>query len=84
MQEIDIKKVLVISKSQMVAYVKTQQRRDPELTGRITNRMVLESLIFIEGYAKAIEKDIMLPVIKDDVHQLLLEKGFQYISKRVE
>ena len=85
MQEIVIKSVLVIRKSQLKSYVHSQLVNGyPELMTRVTNRLMLETLIFIKGYASAIEPDIMLPIIKEEVQQLLLEQGFKYIISQIE
>jgi len=84
MQDIVIRNVLIIQKSQLKAYVRREMLKRPGLMSHVTNRSVLEALIFIKGYASAIEKDIMLPVIKAEVQQLLLEQGLKYIIQKIE
>jgi hypothetical protein len=83
MQEVEISKLLEIQKNQMTSYIKSKQQQHPEMIGFITNRMILESLIFIKGYASAIEKDLVLPIIIKDLHELLLEQGYEYIKTQI-
>lgn len=84
MQEINVKDVMIVRKSQLKSYVKKKLVQRPELFGKCTHRMLLEAMIFIEGYASAIEKDIHLPIIKKDLQQLLLEQGLNYIISRID
>lgn len=84
MQEIAIKTVLTIHKSQLRSFIRTKMVVYPELVGKTTNKLLIEAMIFIKGYASAIEKEIMLPVIENDVQQLLLEQGFNYIKSKLE
>jgi hypothetical protein len=82
MQETDIKKLLIVHKSEMVAYVRRRRQSHPELSQSITNRMIIEALIYIQGYSAAIEKELVRPIIKGDLRDFLLEQGMSYILKQ--
>ena len=84
MQEVNIYNALVIKKSQLRLFCKRQLLNRPDLIGKVTGKLLIEAMIFIKGYSTAIEKDIRLPIIQKDVHQLLLHQGLQYIISQID
>jgi len=84
MQDINIHDILIVRKPQLKAYTRKQLFSRPELIGKVTGKLIVEAMAYIQGYADAIEKDIMLPVIVKDVQELLLQQGTNYIISKID
>lgn len=82
-QRKEVEKALRVTKNELRNYCKNKILQSPHLRSKITEKLIQKALIFIEGYARAIESDIMLPIVKKEVNQLLLEQGFIYIERQI-
>lgn len=56
---------------------------DPDKVNQITNKMIGNTMIFIQGYLFGIQKDIMPPINQDELDLLLVAVGFDYIKDQL-
>lgn len=77
--------IMRLHKTQVNKYVtRKMYSQYPDYGGRVTSKLVNDCLIYLQGYADAIKKDIMPPYNKQDIQQLLLDQGFDYILSRIQ
>jgi hypothetical protein len=50
----------------------------------VTKRLIIRTLIYLEGYSSRLKEEMVPPVFIHDVKKLLLSEGFKYIWKRIE
>ena len=55
------------------------QRNYPERRSLLTKRLLKETLIYLRGYARAIDYFTSDPIIIEDMKKLLLAEGIEYI-----
>lgn len=80
----EVNQLLTITKSQLRKYcIHKMFEVRPEFANSISNKLLNNALVFIEGYASAIANDIMPPFNKKEIHELLLLQGFLYIKKHL-
>ena len=53
------------------------------LQHKVTKKLIAETLIFLEGFSRAINFSVESPVIVRDMKDLLLEEGLIYIQKTI-
>lgn len=59
------------------------QKNFPHLRSEVTQRLLRETLIFIQGYAKAIDNFAQDPILVDEMRGLLISEGIEYIVAQV-
>lgn len=56
----------------------------PSERGRLTNRLVSETIIYMKGYGKAMQNYVDEPIIVDDMNEFLIQAGLEYIEDVLE
>ncbi len=81
----DLDSACEISKKDLKSYVTKRLRIiHPEWISLLTQRILNQTLIYLEGYSARLKEEMYPPVIISDVQTYLLSEGFRYICKRLE
>jgi hypothetical protein len=55
----------------------------PGTRSQLTSRLLKESLLYVEGFAKAIDYFAQDPIIVSDMRNLLISEGVDFIVKKI-
>ena len=56
----------------------------PGARSQLTVRLLKESIIYMEGFAKAMDYFAQDPIIVNDMRNLLLSEGVEFIVKKIQ
>lgn len=56
----------------------------PEVRSKLTKRLLAETLIYLRGYAKAMNYFARDPIIIDEMRDLMIGEGIEYIDSNIE
>lgn len=55
----------------------------PGARANLTNKLIKETLIYLQGYAKAIDYFAQDPIVIDEMRSLLISEGVDYIVGQI-
>lgn len=56
----------------------------PGARARLTRRLLAETLIYLQGYAKAINYFAQAPIVIDEMKELMITEGIEYIDRNID
>ena len=78
-------KVFSILKSQLKAeMVERIMNYDVELRSRLTDRIILNTQIYLEGYVEASKDTFEYPLNSSEVSEFLYDEAFKYVLREIE
>jgi len=76
--------ILKFSKGELKAHLRhTMNTSYPEEAGKVTDKLIKQTHIYIEGYADAMKLSISEPINVKEIREFLLGAAFEYMSKHI-
>jgi len=59
-------------------------RSYPDLMSEVTDKLIIKSMTFLQGYAKALNHFVHLPINRGEMKTLLVDEVMEYITDELE
>ena len=83
--KIEMDKLVKVVKSDMKNHVRIKMlQTNPEWESLITRKLIIDTLIFVDGFGTCLKEYIEPPVNKEEVQEFLLNEAFRYVFNRIE
>lgn len=78
-------KAFKVQKYQLKRFILDKiERKCPENLSLLTKKIIISTLIYLEGYGDRLKEEINPPIIKQDIKKFLMEQGYKYALKQIE
>lgn len=78
-------KVFTVLKSKLKAeIVKRIMKYDVELRSKLTNKLILDTIIYLEGYTEASKDTFAYPLNREEVEEFLYDEAFKYVLRNTD
>lgn len=74
-----------LAKSDISTFVKIKMlQTHPEWSSFITRKLIMEAMIFMDGFGSCLKELISSPYNEDDIKEFLKEESFRFIYRKIE
>lgn len=81
----ELDNLVKIVKSDIRNYVRLKMiQSNPEWMDLITRKLVLDTLVFIDGFGMCLKEYVNPPYNKEEVQEFLKDEAFRYVYRRIK